>query len=71
MSQFLRAKNSKTIDEDDLKNPIVSFQTSFPFVKNEIEKFRDQNMNHTCFTVLHPWAYDLDVVDFKYIINKD
>ena len=28
-------------------------------------------MNHTCFTVLHPWAYDLDLVDFKYVINKD
>jgi hypothetical protein len=21
--------------------------------------------------VLHPWAYDLDLVDFKYIINND
>mmetsp|Transcript_3624 Transcript_3624/g.2680 ORF Transcript_3624/g.2680 Transcript_3624/m.2680 type:complete len:125 (+) Transcript_3624:569-943(+) len=28
-------------------------------------------MKHDCFTVLHPWAYDLDTVDFKYIINKD
>ena len=28
-------------------------------------------MNYTCFTILHPWAYDLDLVDFKYVINKD
>jgi hypothetical protein len=21
--------------------------------------------------VLHPWAYDLDQVDFKYIMNND
>jgi len=28
-------------------------------------------MNHSCFTVLHPWAYDLDLVDFKYVINRD
>ena len=24
-----------------------------------------------CFQVLHPWAYELDSVDFKYIINND
>jgi hypothetical protein len=28
-------------------------------------------MNHECFQVLHPWAYELDSVDFKYIINND
>lgn len=28
-------------------------------------------MKYECFQVLHPWAYDLDQVDFKYIINKD
>jgi hypothetical protein len=28
-------------------------------------------MNHQCFQVLHPWAYELDNVDFKYIINND
>ncbi|CDW75107.1 UNKNOWN [Stylonychia lemnae] len=70
-SQYLRKANKTNIDEDDLKNPIVSFQTSFQFVKEEIEKFRAQNMNHSCFTVLHPWAYDLDLVDFKYVINRD
>jgi len=59
------------MDEDDLKNPITSFQTSFDFVRDEIQKFRSQNMSHSCFTVLHPWAYDLELVDFKYIINKD
>jgi hypothetical protein len=28
-------------------------------------------MKYECFTVLHPWAYDLDAVDFKYVVNKD
>lgn len=27
-------------------------------------------MNHECFQVLHPWAYELDNVDFKYIVNN-
>lgn len=70
ISYYLKNRNRK-IDEDDLKNPIVSFQTTFDFVKSEIDQFRAQNMPHTCFTVLHPWAYDLDMVDFKYVVNKD
>ena len=28
-------------------------------------------MKASCFSVLHPWAYDLDRVDFKYIVNRD
>ena len=28
-------------------------------------------MNHECFQVLHPWAYELDNVDFKYIVNNN
>ena len=28
-------------------------------------------MKPSCFSVLHPWAYDLDSVDFKYIVNRD
>ena len=28
-------------------------------------------MKANCFSVLHPWAYDLDTVDFKYIVNRD
>jgi len=28
-------------------------------------------MNHECFQVLHPWAYELDSVDFKYIVNNN
>lgn len=28
-------------------------------------------MNHQCFQVLHPWAYELDNVDFKYIVNNN
>ena len=28
-------------------------------------------MNPDCFEVVHPWAYDLKFVDFKYIMNND
>lgn len=28
-------------------------------------------MKHECFSVLHPWAYELDLVDFKYVMNND
>jgi hypothetical protein len=56
---------------DDLRNPITTFQTTFAFVRQDIETFRSQNMKYECFTVLHPWAYDLDAVDFKYVVNKD
>jgi hypothetical protein len=34
-------------------------------------KFRAQKMPHECFTVLHPWAYELDLVDFKYVLNNN
>jgi hypothetical protein len=29
------------------------------------------NKEHECFQVLHPWAYDLDAVDIKYIVNNN
>lgn len=66
---FLR-NHRKTIDEDDLSNPIKTYQTDFQFIKEDIDRFREQNMNHECFQVLHPWAYELDSVDFKYIVNN-
>jgi len=59
------------MEEDDLSNPISSYQTSFEFVKNDLQHFRNQKMKQECFSVLHPWAYDLDTVDFKYIVNRD
>ena len=61
----------KQVDEDDLRNPIQSYGTTFDFLRRDIEQFRAQKMKHDCFTVLHPWAYDLDTVDFKYVVNKD
>lgn len=65
-------KNSKKkIEEDDLRNPIQTYSTAFAFVRDDIQHFRNQNMKPNCFSVLHPWAYDLDTVDFKYIVNRD
>jgi hypothetical protein len=54
-----------------LSNPIKTYQTDFIFIKEDIERFREQKMNHECFQVLHPWAYELDSVDFKYIVNNN
>jgi len=70
IGSFLR-NHKKQILEDDLSNPIKTYQTDFQFIKEDIERFREQNMNHQCFQVLHPWAYELDNVDFKYIVNND
>jgi hypothetical protein len=70
IGSFLR-NHKKSIDEDDLSNPIKTYQTDFQFIKEDIQRFRDQNMNHECFQVLHPWAYELDSVDFKYIVNNN
>ena len=70
IGSFLR-NHRKAIDEDDLSNPIKTYQTDFGFIKEDIERFRQQNMNHECFQVLHPWAYELDSVDFKYIVNNN
>ena len=70
IGSFLR-NHKKVIEEDDLSNPIKTYQTDFAFIKEDIERFREQNMNHECFQVLHPWAYELDSVDFKYIVNNN
>mmetsp|Transcript_17622 Transcript_17622/g.29755 ORF Transcript_17622/g.29755 Transcript_17622/m.29755 type:complete len:553 (-) Transcript_17622:917-2575(-) len=70
IGSFLR-NHQKQINEDDLSNPIKTYQTDFEFIKEDIERFRSQNMNHQCFQVLHPWAYELDNVDFKYIVNNN
>lgn len=70
IGSFLR-NSKKTIEEDDLINPIKTYQTDFKFIAQDIERFRTQTMNHECFQVLHPWAYELDSVDFKYIVNNN
>ena len=70
VGSFLR-KKTKEIDADDLTNPIKTYQTTFPFLKEDIERYREQNIPHQCFQVLHPWAYDLESVDMKYIVNTN
>ena len=57
--------------EDDLSNPIKTYQTTFEFLKHDIERYREQKIKHQCFQVLHPWAYDLNTVDMKYIVNTN
>jgi hypothetical protein len=76
-SSCIKAINSfvrnpkKAINQDDLANSISTYETDFAFIKEDIEKYRVQRIKSECFSVLHPWAYDLDQVDFKYIINVD
>lgn len=70
INSFVR-NTKKTINQDDLANSISTYETDFAFIKEDIEKYRAQRIKHECFSVLHPWAYDLDQVDFKYIINNN
>jgi len=76
-SSCIKAINSfvrnprKIINQDDLANSISTYETEFDFIKEDIEKYRSQRIKYECFSVLHPWAYDLDQVDFKYIINNN
>jgi hypothetical protein len=69
IGSFLR--KNKTINEDDLSNPIKTYQTTYQFLKYDIERYREQKIGYECFQVLHPWAYDLDSVDMKYIVNTN
>jgi len=70
IGSFIR-NQKKPINEDDLGNPVTTYETEFEFLKADIQQYRNQRIKHECFSVLHPWAYDLDKVDFKYIMNND
>lgn len=61
----------KEILEDDLRNPISTYQTTFKFLKEDLERYREKGISYECFQVLHPWTYDLDAVDFKYLLSND
>jgi hypothetical protein len=39
-------KKTKEIDADDLINPIKTYQTEFLFLKEDIERYRTQNIPH-------------------------
>ena len=47
IGSFLR--KTKAIVEDDLDNPIKTYQTTFEFLKEDIERYRDQKIKHQCF----------------------
>jgi len=76
-SSCIKAINSfvrnpkKTINQDDLANSISTYATDFDFIQEDIAKYRFQRIKYECFSVLHPWAYDLEQVDFKYILNNN
>lgn len=70
IGSFIR-NPKKVITEDDLANSMSTYETDFTFIEEDIMKYRTQRIKHECFSVLHPWAYDLDQVDFKYIVNND
>jgi hypothetical protein len=48
ISQFLK-NPTRVIEEDDVKNPVVSFQSYYEFVKADVERYRSQNMKYECF----------------------
>jgi hypothetical protein len=39
----------KEILEDDLKNPISTYQTSFKFLKEDLERYREKGISYECF----------------------
>lgn len=43
MRYFLRKKEKK-IQEDDLENPINTYQTTFEFIRDDINRFRSQGL---------------------------
>jgi hypothetical protein len=69
MRYFLRKKD-KRIEEDDLENPIRTYQTCFEFIEQDITRFRQQNLQEQCFDKLHPYQYDIEKVDLRYMINN-
>ena len=70
MSSYI-SKPNKLIREEDFKHTMRAFQTDFEFLKEDIQRFRAQRLSPACFSVLHPWNYSLDAVDFKYIVNNN
>ena len=70
LSVYIR-NDRKEIKEEDLEKSLRTFQTDFEFLKEDIERLRTQQLNHEFFSVLHPWNYSLDAVDFKYILNNE
>ena len=54
----------KPIKKNYLRNCLDTYETEYEFLKADIESYRDQDINNKCFSVLHPWVYDLDTVDF-------
>ena len=39
----------KVILEDDLRNSIKMYQTSFKFIKEDLERFREKGISYECF----------------------
>lgn len=70
MASYLEDHN-KFIYKEDLQDLIDTYETDFDFIREDIEKYREQNINHECFKVIHPWNYELDLVDLKYVLNND
>ena len=48
IGSFLR-NHKKSVNEDDLSNPIKTYQSSFEFLKQDIQRYREQNIKHECF----------------------
>lgn len=70
INSFIR-NPKKDIYPDDLVNSVRTYESDYEFIRDDIVKYRQQRIKHECFSVLHPWAYDLDNVDFKYILNNN
>jgi len=61
--KFIRQKDLE-ISKSEFKRVCKVYQTDFEFIAEDIQKFREQGISDICFSVLHPWEYDLDSIDF-------
>lgn len=61
----------RQLKEDDLSDLVEIFETTLHFVVKDIDRHRKQHTPAACFMTLYPWAYDMDLVDMRIIMNND
>ena len=49
LTSYLRNKSKPLENEDDFRNSLVTFQTDMDFLRDDIERFRNQNMSPHAF----------------------
>lgn len=56
-------KTEEDIFEEDIENQIILYETTFDFLKSDLEEMRSLYTIYDFFNHIYPWAYDLDATD--------